>query len=333
MLGTTATSPRATAEWDKLTKANWGYPHTQVYKYRDFKLGIWEQDERGSFNAVCELLRRLGVRWFMPGELGEVVPKSKSISLATTDETVRPDFAVRRPYQYFKQFSSGELDETMWQLRLGVSVAPEVFGLSDIGHGTNAVHEREEFRKANPEAFALFNGKREVSGSYGAGKPCLSSAKLFEENVRYVRAMFDIYREPMVSVMPEDGYAALCQCELCRGKGTPERGWEGQISDYVWDYVNRVATEVHKTHPNHKILCWAYGAYQAPPTKIEKLSPNIVVGITQHRAGFFDAKDKKHHDELRTAWLGKSSQPLVIWDYYLHTRSGNTWEFMPMYFP
>jgi hypothetical protein len=321
--------PRATAEWDKLTRATWGFPHTQVYKCRDYQLGVWEQDERGSFHAVTEVLRRLGVRWFLPGELGEVVPKAKTIALKTGDETIKPDFALRWPYQYLKHFSMGQPEETMWQLRLGICVAPEVIGLGEFGHGTRVVHERDEFIKANPECFALFGGKRETNPA----KPCLSSPKLFEENVRYVRAMFDIYREPMVSVMPEDGYTSLCQCELCRGKGTPERGWEGQISDYVWDYVDRVGREVLKTHPDRRIHCLAYGAYLAPPTKIEKLSPNIVVGIAQHRAGHFDPKERRQHEQFRAEWLKKSSQPLYMWDYYLHTRSGHTWEFMPMYFP
>lgn len=321
--------PRATAEWDKLTNATWGFPHTQVYKCRDYQLGVWEQDERGTYNAVCEVLRRLGVRWYLPGELGEVVPQSKTVAIKLGDETVRPDFALRWPYQYLKHFSMGQPEETLWQLRLGISVAPEVIGLAEFGHGTRVVHERPEFIRANPECFALFGGKRETDPA----KPCLSSPKLFEENVRFVRALFDLYREPMVSVMPEDGYVALCQCERCRGKGTPERGWEGQISDYVWDYVERVGREVLKTHPDRRIHCLAYGAYQAPPTKIDRLSPNIVVGIAQHRGGFFDAKERQHHEALRAAWLKKSSQPLYVWDYYLHTRPGHTWEFMPVYFP
>jgi hypothetical protein len=69
-------------------------------------------------NAVHDYLRGLGVRWFMPGELGEVVPKMASIPLPRAsgsrsretsddarnpnsdepgyvhDKTVRPDFAV-----------------------------------------------------------------------------------------------------------------------------------------------------------------------------------------------------------------------------------------------
>lgn len=323
---------RATAEWDQLTGAQWGLPHVQLYKSYDHQLGIWEQDERGSFHAVSELLRRLGVRWFMPGEIGEVSPSLATIEVPLSDETIRPDFALRFPYQYFKKFSMTSVDEILWQLRLGFSQAPEVIGLSELGHGTRTVHERPEFRAAYPECFALFNGKRETAGSFGSGKPCLSSPKLFDENVRFARKVFDVYGDPMVSVMPEDGYVSLCQCELCQGRGTPKRGWNGQISDYVWDYTQRVATELLKTHPDRKILCLAYGAYQAPPTKIEKLSPNIVVGITQSRAAFYQETERKLHDELRAAWLAKSANPLVIWEYYLASRAGHVYESLPMFF-
>ena len=50
---------------------------------------LWQFDERGSLNAVCGHLRSLGVRWYLPGELGEVVPKMKSIPLPKLDDTVK----------------------------------------------------------------------------------------------------------------------------------------------------------------------------------------------------------------------------------------------------
>src|SRR5262249_36426328 len=112
----------------------------------------------------------------------------------------------------------------------------------------------------------------------------------------------------------------------------PERGWNGQISDYVWDYVQRVGVELMKTHPDRKICCFAYGAYQAPPKNIEKLSPNIVVGITQARSAFHDPKERQTHEELRDAGRAKSAHPLIIWDYYLASRSGHTYESLPMFF-
>ena len=331
--------PRLMEEWDKVTGEKWGYPLSNLFKqYSGGSMKIWEKDERGSLNAVYEFLRMQGVRWYVPDPIGEIVPEKKSIALTEIDKTVRPDFAMRSPYQYFRMFSheGATRDEIMWQLRLGLDHASELMGDHEIaaGHGINHVHSRNEIKKTHPEYFALFGDKRET-GPY-AGAPCLSSEGLFQQNVKYVRTIFDLFDAPMVSVMPEDGYGTLCQCELCKGKGTPERGWDGQLSDYVWDYVNRVAKEVYKTHPNRKISCLAYGSYALPPLKIAKLSPNIVVGIAQARRDFYDTEKFNNAVALRKSWLAKLPEghaPLWIWEYYLHNRPGSTYGSLPVFFP
>jgi hypothetical protein len=86
-----------------------------------------------------------------------------------------------------------------------------------------------------------------------------------------------------VSIMPPDGYTSICQCEKCRGKDSPERNERGLLSDHVWDFVNRVAREIAKTHPRAKVLNCAYGVYTLPPLKIDKLEPNVVVCIVGGR--------------------------------------------------
>ncbi len=329
---------RLMADWDKVTGEKWGFPLANLHKQYSGSMKIWEKDERGSLNAVYEFLRMQGVRWYVPDPIGEIVPEKKSIALPEIDKTVRPDFAMRFPYQYFRMFSheGTTRDELLWQLRLGLSQAPEVMGEHEMagGHGINHVHSRNEIKKTHPEYFALFGDKRET-GPY-AGAPCLSSEGLFQQNVKYVRAMFDLYDAPMVSVMPEDGYGTLCQCELCKGKGTPERGWNGQLSDYVWDYVNRVGKEVYKTHPNKKISCLAYGSYELPPLKIDKLSPNIVVGIAQGRTNFHDPEKFNNAVALRKSWLAKlpdDHAPIWIWEYYLHNRPRSPYGSIPVFFP
>ena len=102
------------SEWEKASGLPFGVPNGGLYKYRERmpethwraedREYLWQFDERGSFNAVCGYLRSLGVRWYLPGELGEVVPKMKSISLPKIDETVKPDFEVR---QFSVRFSDG----------------------------------------------------------------------------------------------------------------------------------------------------------------------------------------------------------------------------------
>ncbi|MEZ0274372.1 MAG: DUF4838 domain-containing protein [Roseimicrobium sp.] len=325
---------RVRREWDAITGETWEMDLNlrQTFKMQNKELGVWEQDERGSLNAVHEFLRGLGVRWYLPGDIGEVVPKQASITLPKVDRTVTPDFPLRYPYQYGKRFA-GKTEEMMWQLRLGLNQAPDLIGPGYVAHGTNNVHAREEVKQAHPEYYTLIDGKRDTTES---GKPCLSSPGLREQNVKYVRAMFDKLDIPVVSVMPADGYVGMCQCDLCKGKETPERGSFGRFSDYVWSYVDAVGRELLKTHPDRKIICLAYGASVLPPTKIEKLSPNIIVCIAQQRASFYEKERRDWMDELRRSWLAKlpaGGLSLCNYEYYLHPRQERAYAFLPVYFP
>ena len=335
--GRLADDAPAMVAWDKLTGAKWGFPTPNLFKEYSGPLAIWDKDERGSFNAVGAFLYMQGVRWYLPDPLGEVVPRKATIELPKIDRTVRPDFAYRHPFQYGRMFShpGTTRDEALWQTRLGFHVGLEPVGYTDvaIAHGSRIVHERPEMATLHPEYFALYGGKRDTS-TFGGGRPCLSSPGLFEENVRFARTVFDVYGAPMVSAMPQDGYVSICQCDLCKGKDTLARGITGQLSDYVWDYVNRVAIEVYKTHPDRKISCFAYGSYLLPPEKIEKLSPNVVVGICQARSGFFDPKEREHFLALRDAWRKKTADGrLLIGDYYLNARPNMPWDGVPVTYP
>ncbi|NQT13376.1 MAG: hypothetical protein HQ582_11540, partial [Planctomycetes bacterium] len=50
----------------------------------------------GTLYGVYQLLEKhFGVRWFMPGDLGEVVPRSDSLVIGTFEETEVPSFRIR----------------------------------------------------------------------------------------------------------------------------------------------------------------------------------------------------------------------------------------------
>lgn len=100
---------RALAEWNQATAgatdASWGFAFGSGFKAfwnpSDFTKqmtarygddfgamwtragggpqGFWDHDLGGSLNAVYALLRGYGVRWYMPGELGEVVPQQTTL--------------------------------------------------------------------------------------------------------------------------------------------------------------------------------------------------------------------------------------------------------------
>jgi len=324
-------------EWDRLTGAKWSNPFA-AGMYRNYsgnahqfdpansvsgdEIHFWRFDRRGPLNAVYAWLRELGVRWYMPGELGEIVPREKSISLLEIDRTVHPDFDIRS--LTVVRYHSRSREDIHWSLRLGTNRVPSL-----MHHGLRYLTEREDQHAAHPEYFSLINGVRDNRSK--TANACLSSEGLFEENVRFVRTMFDHYDVPIVSVMPHDGFTHICECDKCRGKATLDRGYSGWYSDYVWEYVNRVAREVAKTHPGRKIMCGAYSTYQLPPQNIDRLEPNVLVQITNGRPRW-EMDDATHGqlDELRRAWMVKTPNKLSLTMNYPFTQRG---EFRPCYFP
>ena len=112
---------------------------------------------------------------------------------------------------------------------------------------------------------------------------------------------------------------------------TPERDQRGTLSDYVWDFVNRVAKEVGKTHPGKKILNCAYGVYTLPPLKIEKLEPNVMVSIVGGRRPVSNKPGQMEEQRLlREIWLPKTSNPLINFENYPFTDRG--W-YLPAFTP
>jgi tetratricopeptide (TPR) repeat protein len=331
-------SGRMQAKWNEITGKNWGYTHSQLHKHysganslfgtpkeqhldKDGNVNVWTYDERGSFNAVCGFLRDLGVRWYMPGEVGEIVPKAKSIALPQIDRTVRPDFPIR--ILNFRASVYGH-DAMMWGFRLGTR---QPFG-RQAAHGLDRMTDNEHTLTHHPDWFALYGGKRHTQPGMRLHQLCYSNEELFREAVEFARVQFDHYDMDVVSIMPPDGYTAICQCELCEGKESPELGNRGSLSNYVWEFVNRVAKEVAKTHPEKKISNCAYGVYTTPPSNIEKLEPNVQVIIVGGRRP--TSQDRDEIRQLQSGWAKKTDNPVEIFENYPFTGRGF---YLPAYIP
>ncbi|MDF1811811.1 MAG: DUF4838 domain-containing protein [Verrucomicrobiales bacterium] len=336
--------PRATAEWHKIVGAPYGMPSRGLYKNRlrlpattgrpdgeipekNERFDIWGLDERGSFNAVCGYLRKLGARWYLPGELGEVLPEMTSIPLPKIDETVIPDFPLR---QFNFRFSNSGYDTSMWAMHLGIRND----NTYQVAHGMAGMTNNEAVFEKHPEWFALYGGKRDFRPGHSKCQLCYSDEGLFTETVSYVRTMLDNYPFKSVSVMPPDGYTAICQCDKCKGKDSPERHERGRLSNHVWGFVNRVAKEVAKTHPDAKVLNAAYGVYTLPPDNIEKLEPNVLVCIVGGRRPINKAGIKGEGEaapaRLREGWSKMTDNPIIFFENYPFTDRG--W-YLPTFAP
>lgn len=327
-------SGKLQAEWTEAAGYPWGVPNTGLYKHRerglpadiglpdgtelpsDARFEFWNHDERGSYNAVCGFLRGLGVRWYLPGDLGEVLPETRSIVLPDIDETTTPDFPIR---QFNVRFATADDETTRWFMRLGIR---QPYGLM-IAHGMHTMTHTDEIRTRHPEWFALYGGKRDNAAGERLNHLCYSNEELFEHTVRWTRAQFDIYDFATVSIMPPDAYIAICQDELCQGKDVPEMGARGKLSNHVWDFANRVAKEVGKTHPDKMILCCAYGANTLPPTNIDKLEPNVQVAIVGGRRPRNTLPEQREEIRLlQEGWKAKTDNRILVFENYPFTDRG-----------
>lgn len=294
--------------------------------------GSWAFDKHGSLTAVHEFLERLGVRWYWPGELGEVVPQLDSIALPAVDETIEPAYPLRN--FMFSQYFWGTRDDLLYSWRLRLNHGDEVLGVTQPhqGHGGRLVHAREEMKAAHPEYYALRAGAR-LTDFKGAGMPCLSNEGLRQETIAFVRAAFDTFDLPAISICPQDGFR-MCECEDCQGLDDPERGRAGMYSNYVWDFVQHVAEAVYETHPDRDIVAMAYGMYHLPPNHIEKLSPNILLSFMAPRLTLSDPAAFEEQRAVLAEWekIGTPGR-MFRYPHYLNTMPGRGWEGIPAVFP
>ncbi len=310
---------RVNAEFDKITGDTFWNHHRDVYARYHQDLDVWDYDDAGTLNAVHEYLRSLGVRWFAPGELGEVVPALKTLPLPQVNKTVKPDFGMRRFTFYTDHTGIG--DKALWCFRLGLNNGHKIGGITQICHGMKFVLMREEMKKAHPEIYLLTGGKRDTT-SKGSGYPDLTSPLFFEKQLKFSRAMFDHFKEPMLSIDLVDGYGGMTSDDpKWMAQLTPERGWSGSMSDHVFGYINRMALELNKSHPDRLVSGLAYSAYKLPPEKIEKFSPNFVLIETRQRQSFWEEAKRKEHQEMRLAWSKKLAPGRYLtWDYSINAR-------------
>ncbi|QDU28664.1 hypothetical protein ETAA8_37670 [Anatilimnocola aggregata] len=315
--------PEEEAKWLQATAgqtdAAWGYPFNSGFKSLwspgDFKEqmtarygddfsalwskrpgspeGFWEHDLGGSSNAVYALLRSWGVRWYMPGEVGEVVPTKKTLVVQPINKTIRPDYAMRDWNWY--NFSGFAYDDVIWARRLGMNTGHDLVGPLKGPHGMVHVMSAPAMKEKHTDYYALIGGKRDIDHRRG-GTPCFTAPGLEKETVQFLRYLFDTYDVPSVDVWPCDGLQ-LCQCEKCQGKNA---------SDLVWGFADRVARQIHSSHPTKRVTCGAYTSYRAPPPSIDKLSPNLAVWISNcGRPLMLDDVHWKGYQELMNGWRAR----------------------------
>lgn len=322
---------------------------------------------RGTLYGTYRLLEELGMRWFMPGELGERAPDRPTLSFRG-EIRENPHF-ISRTVSYWSlgragvQFRAdwesitippGERaaigfmakDNRMWELRM----RGESFRIP-LNHNPPRARWSGRFGESNPEYFALATDGTRMSGEHQ--HLCYTNPGMIKENIRDARAFAggqDAHERGIMtdfpynrnwhtaiamgnsfSLLPSDGFRP-CQCDDCRAKVvTDTRESNQRHSRLVWDVVAEVAREV----PEANITCLAYGSYSVPYPGMEKLPDNVVVGFCAYSnpARLYYRDNFQRLEDLLERWAALTDGNMAFWQHYLSSNRGEETVGMPEHLP
>jgi hypothetical protein len=219
----------------------------------------------GTRYAVAELLHRLGVRWFMPGEFGEVAPRTASLSLPEMTVREQPAFRMRNYWEHARGNMGEEAEE--WKIHHKMNPRMhEWFGVPGDSSVRNYMPSKEEV-KNHPEWFAL---RRD--GSRDENMPCMTSTGMLAHFVARVKA--DARGAKRFSAFAPDDGMPRCYCAGCQrlangfdGYGSNDRDPlpEASISNEWFYFVNAILEEVNKEFPEHRLVTNGYANRDIPP--------------------------------------------------------------------
>lgn len=248
-------------------------------------LGVLGKDPEGLLYGVYDLLEQLGVRWYMPTELGEHVPTRETIRVGWLQNTESPDFILRSMWLAY----SGRPEEVRnayatWQRRNKMGGVR-----ASMGHNLARIIPPERYAETHPEYFPLIDGERMIPTEGHSWQPCTSNEDVIRIAAEAARRAFD--ESPDLwsySLSPNDGWGGWCECEACVAQDPPEfrgnpRHGKGRR---MLVFANRVAELLEETHPDRHVCFYAYAPTAEPPTDLQA-HPQVAVAVA-HYGGVSD---------------------------------------------
>jgi hypothetical protein len=245
------------------------------------KLAMIGESDLATSYAIYELLDRLGCRWYMPSELGEVIPQSKSIQLAELDFSSAPGTIYR-----------------------GIWYADEAYKRRNRHGGLllHAGHALEGYvsdaqRKEHPEWVA------EVGGKPHPRRLKWSIPEVAQAIADYWIARLDQDPVSSISLSPDDGidFDESKQDQAIDAGDFDTTSQSVSLTDRLVVICNRIADRVTKKYPDVLFGMLAYGPTTRPPVR-EKVHPNVVpqlAPITYSRAHPMTMDEVPDNKELR----------------------------------
>jgi len=282
-------------------------------------------DDQGTCYAVYHFLEHFcGVRWYGPNAISIIIPSHPSLVVRGTDVRRRPALKYRDAFwsgnwpfmqKQWGTVSRSELVLFWRRLRLG--------GEKWAGNHT--------FHKQTIQT-VFTNPEYQAKGSGSGTQLCYTHPELVKQVSQMAKDFFDGVKNvpagwkaigDYFAIVPDDNLK-FCRCDRCQEiirSGSNMRTGQfssGKVSNYIFSFVNAVAKELQKTHPNKYITALAYWEYALPPRGFE-IEPNVSIAPCLHTCYYAIHKEMRENDmAMYHAWLKQSKAPVFLWNYYHH---------------
>ena len=264
---------------------------------------------RGTLYGTYTFLEKLGCRWFAPGV--SRIPKMSRVTVAFLNEIQKPAFEYREPY-----FT--EAWDKNWAARNKTNGAFSLLDESTGGkvqyypfvHSFYQMIPPSKYFREHPEYFSLIDGQRRTE----QGQLCLTNPDVLRVGVAAVLGWIEAHPEATIYSVSQNDWTGWCECDRCR-RVEEEEG--GVHSGPLLRYVNALAEEIEKKHPDKLIDTLAYWYTETPPSRVR---PRRNVRIRLCPIGACEAHPYEQCDRnayfMRTlkAWSHVTNQ-LYIWHY------------------
>jgi hypothetical protein len=265
--------------------------------------------QRGTMYGVYSFLEKLGCRWFTRDL--SVIPKKPTLVVEPLDEIQKPAFEYREPF--FREASDKD-----WAARNKVNGSSMNLDDSTGGkfiyfpfvHTFYSILPPDKYFGEHPEYYALVDGQRRSERA----QLCLTNPDVLRLTIQTVLEWIEQHPEASIYSVSQNDSEGWCECDHCL-RVEQEEG--GAHSGPILRFVNAVAMEVAKQHPEKLIDTLAYWYSEAPPLNARPL-PNVRIRLCPIGAceahAYATCKDDAYFLHHLQAW-SKITNQLYIWHY------------------
>ncbi len=284
---------------------------------------------RGALFAVYHFLEDCcGVRWW--SEFEEDIPPAGPLDLPALDMQGLPAFAFRDIYRLQHGAKAAWFER---RVRMNAHGGANLGGAYCFGP-PNACHTfdyylpADTYLKDHPDWYSLRNGKR--VGGQRSGQLCLTNTEVVKEVCTRMLAYIEKGKAqaaaagvepPRIYDLSHNDNRSYCECDRCKA-AVEKYG----LSGVNLNFVNAVAAEVAKKHPDVLICTWAYQYTQDIPKGGVRAADNVIVRLCDtdsNQASSIAEPDNRAYYDRVVAW-SKVTKHLFVWDYAITFSKGLT---------